>query len=102
MRAGRLARHAAWPLAALLAGCAAVPASRTESYRCGGGREFALVVDARAGARLELAGMHFRVWPEDGREGVYACEMLTVWRDGRTAWLEMQGEPPSRDCVRVP
>jgi hypothetical protein len=102
VRARRLARHAAWLAAVLLAGSALQPANRTESYRCAGGRQFALVLDARAGPRLDLSGMSFPVAAEAGREGVYACEVLTVWRDGRTAWLDVQGQPELRDCVRVP
>jgi hypothetical protein len=46
--------------------------------------------------------MSFPVYAEAGRDGVYACEVLTVWRDGRTAWLDLQGRPELRDCVRVP
>ncbi|MEJ8837914.1 hypothetical protein [Ramlibacter sp. AN1133] len=102
MNARRAAARAAWLLALALAGCSVVPASRTETYRCAGGREFALVLDARQGPRLQLAGMSFPVHAEAGREGVYACEVLTVGRDGRTAWLDMQGRPELRDCVRVP
>jgi hypothetical protein len=102
VRARPLAWLGAGLLAAWLAGCATPPARQTESYRCAGGRQFALVLDARAGPRLELADMSFRVFPEDGRPGVYACEVLTVWRDGRRAWLDLQGEPELRDCVRVP
>jgi hypothetical protein len=85
-----------------LAACSSVAPPRTESYRCAGGKEFSLVLDARAGARLQLGGMSFPVSAEAGREGVYACEVLTVWRDGRTAWMDMQGQPALRDCTRIP
>ena len=102
MNPRRLALAAAGLLALVLAGCGSVPATRTETYRCAAGKEFALVLDARAGSRVELAGMSFPVQAEAGREVIYACDVLTIWRDGRSGWIDMQGQPALRDCVRVP
>jgi len=98
----RLALPAAGLLALLLAGCSTVPASRTETYRCAGGKSFALVLDERLGSRVELGGMRFPVEAQAGREGVYACDVLTVWRDGRSGRVDLQGQPALRECVRVP
>jgi hypothetical protein len=45
--------------------------------------------------------MEFPVSAQAGMPGVYACEVLTLWRDGRSAWLDVQGQPGLRECSRV-
>jgi hypothetical protein len=85
----------------LLAACGSVPASRTETYRCSGGRTFSLALEAPGGPRLAWDGMEFPVSAQAGMPGVYACEVLTLWRDGRSAWLDVQGQPGLRECSRV-
>jgi hypothetical protein len=102
----RFVRRLLWPLACLpvvaLVACSSPPVLRTETYRCPGGQQFSLATGAREGPRLEWNDMSFALHAEPGREGVYTCEVLSVWRDGRRASLDLQGQPALRDCVRVP
>jgi membrane-bound inhibitor of C-type lysozyme len=90
-----------------LAGCAARPPAPPEvtSYRCDEGRNFALSVAAsRKSAQIEFSGMQFALRPAPSASVPgehFSCDVLTVWREGDRARVDMDGETPFRNCLRA-
>lgn len=96
------------PLAGVLvlSGCASLLSpSETARYRCEGDREFTLrIAEGRESAIIEFDRMKFslRPAPTAGVPGEhFACDVMTVWREGQGARVEMEGSNPFRNCVRV-
>jgi membrane-bound inhibitor of C-type lysozyme len=89
-----------------LAGCASLLSpAETARYRCEGDREFILRInDGRQSAVIEFDRMKFslRPAPTAGVPGEhFACDVMTVWREGQGARVEMEGSNPFRNCVRM-
>jgi membrane-bound inhibitor of C-type lysozyme len=79
-----------------LVGCAPLP---VQKYACANGADFTLRQSA-VGTEIEVAGMRFGLQAEnpDGSGERLTCSMLTVWRDGGTARVEMEGRPYLDNC----
>lgn len=92
---------------ALLAGCAPVapkPAVPV-AYRCDGGREFALdVAPSGDAAVIDISGMSFRLFREpattDGTR--FSCSVLSVWRHGDMAEVQMEDAQFLTNCRPIP
>ena len=94
-------------LLAALSGCAplAVPPAPTLHFQCDAGREFSVVVSPSGeSASIEISRMQFRLQAEPSAEPGqrYACGVLTLWRDGDQARVEMEGSPQFRNCRLKP
>jgi membrane-bound inhibitor of C-type lysozyme len=89
-------------LAIGLAGCASQNPARTETYRCYDGRGFSVSYTER-GAGIEIAGMRFVLQPEQasGDGETYGCSELTLWRDGKTASVTLDGTKAWEGCRRL-
>lgn len=90
-----------------LAGCAplGVPPAPTFHYRCNDDREFSLVIPPSGdAATIVISGMRFDLLREASTEPGerYACSMLTLWRDGSRARVELEGSPQFTNCRPKP
>lgn len=90
-------------LAATLAGCALISPQppQTVSYRCDNGKEFAVTYPPPGEiAMIEIAGMRFPLLPEPSAEPEerYGCSVLTLWRRGEEARVEMEGDSLYVNC----
>lgn len=93
-------------LLAALSGCAplAVPPAPTSHYQCDGGSEFSLsIAPSGEWASIEISRMQFSLQAEPSAEPGqrYACGVLTLWRDGDRARVEMDGAPQFTGCREV-
>lgn len=93
--------------AASLSGCAGLSSDRPETanYRCDEGREFSVTYHPGGQtAMIEIDRMHFGLNAEtaDGQEQRYACSVLTLWRDGDRARVEMEDVPAYANCRAAP
>jgi hypothetical protein len=92
----------------VLAGCAELPSALPEvlRYRCEDARSFTLTIAAsRQSAEVEFDGMRFalRAAPAAGVPGEhFACDVMTVWREGDRGRIDMDGDTPFRNCSREP
>lgn len=90
-------------LASLLGGCAiqAPLPPQPLTYGCDEGREFSVSV-APAGdtATIVINHMRFglRAEPATGSEEKFGCDVLTFWREGETARVDMEGSPQFSNC----
>jgi membrane-bound inhibitor of C-type lysozyme len=97
-------RSALLPFAVVvIAGCAATPPSPPQPvrYRCDEGRQFAVTyLPGGKFAHIEIARMRFELEaePADGSGERYGCGVLTLWRDGQGARVELQGEGMYANC----
>ncbi len=99
----RRARSAVLVMA--LSGCAAIAPLQPVHYRCDDGREFSVIYrPAGRSARIDIAGMRFELEPEQTKEGGdrYGCGVLTLWRDGQGARVEMEGQGLYANCLPRP
>lgn len=101
-RRGRL-HLLALALCIALPACAPLaPAPQTVlRYQCEGGQQFLLSIAATGdGATIELARMRFSLRSEaaSGPGQRYSCDVLSVWRDGERAKVDMQDAPHLADC----
>ncbi|MDZ4253926.1 MAG: hypothetical protein U1A72_15260 [Sulfuritalea sp.] len=89
-------------IAASLAGCAVQPQSQPALvYGCDEGREFSLNISASGeSAEIEIARMRFGLLadPPAGPGERFSCSVLTLWRQGDTAHVAMDGAPQFRNC----
>lgn len=89
-------------IAASVAGCAVQPQPRpAQVYGCEDGREFALSISSSGEtADIEIARMHFGLVADApaGPGEKFSCSMLTLWRQGEVARVDMDGAPQFRNC----
>lgn len=89
-------------IATVVAGCAVQPQSpQTFNYGCDDGREFALRISPSGEtASIEIARMHFDLLadPASGSGESFSCSMLTLWRQGEEARVDMEGASHFRNC----
>ena len=88
---------------ASLSGCAGLSSDRLEtaSYSCDGGRAFSVSYHPGGQtAMIEIDRMRFglNVEAPDGPGQRYGCSVLTLWRDGDKARVEMEGVPAYTNC----
>jgi len=86
-------------------GCSLIPpaAPQPVSYFCEGGKRFSVIyAPARDAATIDIAGSRFglQAEPTDGVGERYGCGVLTLWRDGDGARLDMQGVDMFENCRR--
>jgi len=99
-------RHALLVVLAISsAGCTSLAPTPPQAvnYRCDGGRIFS-VTEASSGdaAIIDISGMRFALQgePTGGPGQRYSCGILTLWRDGATARVEMEGSGLYDNCRR--
>ena len=89
-------------IAASVAGCAVQQQPRpTQVYGCEDGREFSLsIASSGETADIEIARMHFGLVADAaaGLDEKFSCSMLTLWRQGEVARVDMDGAPQFRNC----
>lgn len=87
---------------ASIAGCAVQPQSAPVlGYRCDDGREFSLRISpSTETAEIEIARMRFGLLadPAAGPGEKFSCSVLTLWRQGDMARVEMDGAPQFSNC----
>ena len=93
-------------VALALCGCAGqrLPGGGPEHFRCDQDRGFSLARDrGTAGVVIDIRGMRFSLNPEgsDAAGERLGCGVLTLWRQGDGARVEVQGEPAYENCRRV-
>lgn len=100
--AGRRMRNASFAFVVVAAGCATPPAPpQPVRYRCDDGRQFAVTYQPGGRfAHIEIARMRFELEAEPADEGGerYGCGVLTLWRKGPGARVELQGEAMYSSC----
>ncbi len=88
--------------ATVLAGCAVQPLPRpAQVYGCEDGSEFSLSVSSSGDtADIEIARMHFGLVADApaGPGEKFSCSMLTLWRQGEVARVDMDGAPQFHNC----
>lgn len=70
-------------------------------YQCAGGSEFRLrVAGSGESANVEFSGMQFSLRAETSTEPGqrFGSDVLTLWRDGDRARIEMDGAQQFADC----
>lgn len=88
---------------AALSGCSLMkPAPATPvAYTCDAGRGFSVSYDAaRDAATIEIAQSRFALQaePSESPGERYGCDVLTLWRTGTTARVELQGVGIYENC----
>ena len=86
-----------------LAGCSQIGLLTAPilSYQCAGGSEFKLrIAGSGASANVEFSGMQFSLRTETSTEPGqrFDSDVLTLWRDGDRARIEMDGAQQFADC----
>lgn len=94
-------------LLAALSACAplGVSPAPTLHYQCDGGSEFSLSIAASGeAATIEISRMQFGLRAEAaaGPGQRYGCDVITLWRDGDQARVEMDGSPQFANCRLKP
>jgi membrane-bound inhibitor of C-type lysozyme len=90
---------------ASLTGCTAMSPAPPEAvaFRCEAGRTFSVTPGASGDtAIIDIGGMRFALdaQPAGGPGERYGCGVLTLWRDGDTARVEMDGAGLYQNCRR--
>lgn len=84
-------------------GCSLIPpaAPQPVSYFCEGGKRFSVIyAPARDAAMIDIAGSRFALHAEPtvGAGERFGCDVLTLWRDGNGARVDMQGISMFENC----
>ena len=86
----------------VLVGCAVQPQSAPVlGYQCDDGREFSVRISpSTETAEIEIARMRFGLLadPASGPGEKFSCSMLTLWRQGDMARVDMDGAPQFSHC----
>lgn len=95
----------ALPLAliAVLGACAGLPSAppSTTAYVCDDGREFSVAVASSGSAAIiDIGRMRFSLVAEAATDGAeqFGCGVLTLWRKGDQAKLDMEGTQQIGEC----
>ena len=94
-------------LLAGLAGCSQIGllTAPIQRYQCAGGSEFRLRIAASGdSANVEFSGMQFNLRAETSTEPGqrFGGDVLTLWRDGDRARIEMDGAQQFVNCRLKP
>lgn len=87
----------------LVAGCSLIPSAAPQPvrYACDAGKGFSVTyLPEHDAATIDIEGSHFSLQAEPTEAGGqrFGCGVLTLWRDGDSARVDMQGVGMFENC----